>query len=69
MAWLALLISPQSLMSPEGLGTMTAGLTQGVGPSTGSWLESSSNFYSIFSLNPNGEALNFWAMGLTDSST
>ena len=56
-------------MSPEGLGTMTTGLTQGVGPSTGSWLESSSNFYSIFSLNPNGEALNFWAMGWNNSST
>ena len=72
MAWLALLISMQSLMSPEGLEAMRTGLTQGVGPSTGSimsWFTSSSCFCSIFSLKPNGGDLNFWAMGGTDSST
>ena len=59
-------------MSPEGLGTTTTGLTQGVGPSTGSmmsWLTSSSSFCSIFSLNQNGEGLNVWAVGWTDLST
>lgn len=47
ITWLVLLVSKQSLMSPEGSGTMTTGLTLEVGPSAGSiisWLTSFSSF-------------------------
>ena len=57
-------------MSPEGLGTDNRAYPRGW---PFNWLNdvvAYKFFYfcSIFSFNPNGEALNFWAMGWTDSS-
>ena len=58
ISWLAHLMSMQIVTSPSGLGATTSGETQLVGPSgTSSMIpqaSNSSNFFSTFSLTPNG---------------
>ena len=68
MASFARLISTHSCISPFGFGTITTGLTHGVGPFTDSVIssfKSSSNLFSILLLKLIGGLLNACATGAT----
>jgi len=64
-------ISTHSLISPLGFEITMTGLTQSVGPSTGSIMSCSISYWIFASTllrNPNGGVLTGWATGLTSGS-